>query len=448
VGKATGTIIQLIQVPIYFHFWATTVYGDWLIISAIPTQLTFTSAGFGSVAANEMTMLMAGGDREGALRVFQSCWWLIAFIGMAIGLLLVPVLYFVPVADLLNSHAISAVDTKRIIFYLAGSVLLGQLEWLMGAAYTCVARYPYGTFLKNMITLAAFAATMVPVVLGYGPRTAALVFAVANTLGTVVFGLFVRHDMPWIEFGWKHARWSEIRRMTVPAFAFMGFPIGNALNLQGTLVAVGYALGPVEVAIFASARTVSRVALQMVQLVNNTVWPELSLAYGARNYDLLRSLHRRACQMALIFSAFIVLSMMSFGPWFLTHWTGGHVPPSRGLLAILLLVVLIYSLWSTSSTLATAINQHQRLAMWYIVGTGVTVGFTYVLARRYGLYGAAGSLILSEVIMNLYVLPASLRIAHDTFPAFCASLLQYPESLKPAALLSRLSRSKPTLEAE
>lgn len=448
MGKATGTIIQLIQVPIYFHFWATTVYGDWLIISAIPTQLTFTSAGFGSVAANEMTMLMAGGDREGALRVFQSCWWLIAFIGMAIGLLLVPVLYFVPVADLLNSHAISAVDTKRIIFYLAGSVLLGQLEWLMGAAYTCVARYPYGTFLKNMITLAAFAATMVPVVLGYGPRTAALVFAVANTLGTVVFGLFVRHDMPWIEFGWKHARWSEIRRMTVPAFAFMGFPIGNALNLQGTLVAVGYALGPVEVAIFASARTVSRVALQMVQLVNNTVWPELSLAYGARNYDLLRSLHRRACQMALIFSAFIVLSMMSFGPWFLTHWTGGHVPPSRGLLAILLLVVLIYSLWSTSSTLATAINQHQRLAMWYIVGTGVTVGFTYVLARRYGLYGAAGSLILSEVIMNLYVLPASLRIAHDTFPAFCASLLQYPESLKPAALLSRLSRSKPTLEAE
>jgi O-antigen/teichoic acid export membrane protein len=424
------------------------VYGDWLIISAIPTQLTFTSAGFGSVAANDMTMLVAGGDREGALRVFQSCWWLITFIGAVVGLLLVPVLYFVPVADLLNIHAISAADTKWIIFYLGVSILFSQLEWLMGAAYTCVARYPYGTFLKNIISLAAFAVAMVPVVLGYGPRTAALVLAAGNLLGTVAFGLLVRHDMPWIEFGWKYARWSEIRRMTVPAFAFMGFPIGIALNLQGTLIAVGYALGPVDVAIFASARTVSRVALQMVQMVNNTVWPELSLAYGARNYDLLRSLHRRACQLALIFSTFIVLGMMSFGPWFLTHWTGGHVPPSRPLLGILLLVVLIYSLWSTSATLATAINQHQRLAVWYIVSTGITVVFTYFLARRYGLYGAAGSLILSEVIMNVYVLPASLRIAHDTFPAFCASLLHYPESLKPAALLSRLSRSKPTLEAE
>ena len=63
----------------------------------------------------------------------------------------------------------------------------------------------------------------------------------------------------------------------------MGFPIGNAFNLQGTLMAVGYALGPVDVAVFASARTVSRVALQMVQMVNNTFWPELSLAYGAKD---------------------------------------------------------------------------------------------------------------------------------------------------------------------
>jgi len=285
-------------------------------------------------------------------------------------------------------------------------------------------------------------------VLGYGPRTAALVFATANIIGTITLGFFVRHDIPWIEFGWKHALFSEIRRLAAPAFAFMGFPLGNALNLQGTLIAVGYALGPVDVAIFASARTVSRVALQMVQMVNTTVWPELSIAYGARNFDLLRTLHRRACQTALILALFIVLCMLSFGPWFLTHWTGGHVPPSRPLLAILLFVVVIYSLWSTSSTLATALNMHQRLAAWYMAGTGITVLFTYVLARHYGLYGAAASLILSEVIMNLYVLPASLRIAHDTLPAFLASLLHFPQSLKPANLLGRLSRSKPSLEAE
>ena len=56
---------------------------------------------------------------------------------------------------------------------------------------------------------------------------------------------------------------------------------------------------------------------------------------------------------------------MTVGPWFLTHWTGGHVPPSRPLLTLLLLVVVVYTLWSTSSTLVAAINQHQKLAAYY-----------------------------------------------------------------------------------
>ena len=71
-------------------------------------------------------------------------------------------------------------------------MLFGQLEQLLGAAYTCVGRYPYGTFIKSVITLTAFAAMIVPVMLGHGPRAAAMVFGAANVLGTIVLGLMVR----------------------------------------------------------------------------------------------------------------------------------------------------------------------------------------------------------------------------------------------------------------
>jgi hypothetical protein len=50
--------------------------------------------------------------------------------------------------------------------------------------------------------------------------------------------------------------------------------------------------------------------------------------------------------------------------------------------------------------------------------------------------------------MNVYVLPASLRIAQDTFPAFMAGMLHYPQSLKPGELMAQIRRSKPGLEAE
>jgi O-antigen/teichoic acid export membrane protein len=447
VAKLASTVIQLVQVPVFLHFWNVPLYGEWMIVSSMPAYLSFSNAGFGSVAGAEMTMLVAGDDREGALRVFQSCWWLIALLCASGIFLLSGVLYLLPSGFFQKFHTIGESDVKWIIFYLSVSVLLGQLEHLLQSAYRCIGRYPFGAFLKSTISLSAFTCMIVAVVLGAGPRVTALVFALANITGTLVLGLQVRRDIPWIRFGWQYARLSEIRRLAPPAIAYMGFPLGNALNLQGSLLAVGYALGPVDVVIFSTARTVSRVALQMVQMVNTTFEPEMSIAYGARNYDLVRTLLRRATQLALVVALFVVAAMMTVGPWFLTHWTAGHVPPSRPLLSILLLVVVLYSFWSTNSTLMTSTNQHQRLASYYILGTGLGCVLCYFLARAYGLYGAAWSLLVSEIVMCIYVVPACLRIADDSFPAFAASLIHFPESLLPKHLFARIRRSRPDLES-
>jgi O-antigen/teichoic acid export membrane protein len=225
--------------------------------------------------------------------------------------------------------------------------------------------------------------------MGYGVRTTAMVFALANIGVTLVLCVMVKRDIPWISYGWSHASMAEIKRLTRPALAFMGFPVGSALNLQGSQMAVNYAMGADAVAVFSTARTVSRLALQVVEMVKNTVWPELSIAFGAGNMELVRSLHRRACQVALFISLSVVAVVAALGPTLLHKWTLGKVPSSPGLVGLLLLVVVLYSLWSTSSTLVAAINLHERLATVYTFATGITVVVTYFAARKFGLYGAA-----------------------------------------------------------
>ncbi len=232
IGKFASVIIQLIQVPVFLHFWITPLYGEWMIVTSIPTYLSFTNVGFGTVAGNEMTMMVARDDREGALRVFQSCWWLISIICTATIVLLSGTLYYLPAARLLKLTHIGESDTKWIIFYLGISVLLSQLEQLLQSAYRSIGRYSYGAFVKTLFSLAAFASTIAAVILGCGPRVTALVFAATNIASTLFFCLMIRHDIPWIEFGWSHASFAEIRQLAPAAIAFMGFPIGNALNLQ------------------------------------------------------------------------------------------------------------------------------------------------------------------------------------------------------------------------
>ena len=448
VSKAASTVIQLVQVPVLLHFWGENVYGIWLILTGIPTYLSFSNIGFGSVAGNEMTMLMARKEQDQALSVFQSCWWWIAGVMGFTGAVMSLALWLLPMAKLLRIESLTEHDTSWALFWLGLSVLFGQLEQLLQSAYRCVARYSYGNFAKSCISLAAFGVQLIPVVLGYGPRTTAMVFAMANISGTAILCLMVKHDIPWISYGWQRASFQQIKRLTRPSLAFMGFPLGNALNIQGSQLAVNYALGNKAVAIFGTARTVSRLALQAVELVKNTVWPELSIAFGAGNYDLVRTLHRRACQIALFVSLGVVAIVATFGPTFLHKWTLGKVPSSPGLVDLLLIVVVFYSLWSTSSTLVAAINLHERLATVYAIATGCTVVVTYFAARHFGLFGAAGSLLLSELIMDVYVLPASLKISHDTWGGFMGAMVHYPRALRPGPLMRRLRRRSHEIEVE
>jgi O-antigen/teichoic acid export membrane protein len=119
----------------------------------------------------------------------------------------------------------------------------------------------------------------------------------------------------------------------------------------------------------------------------------------------------------------------------------GKVPADMKLISLLLVVVVLYSLWSTSATLVSAINMHERLATVYSIATGCTVVVTYFSAKFFGLYGAAASLMVAELVMDVYVLPASLKISHDTWPGFLRAVLHWPESARPAALLRRLRRA-------
>ncbi|SEG60032.1 Membrane protein involved in the export of O-antigen and teichoic acid [Bryocella elongata] len=438
VSKASGTLIQLVQVPVMFHYWGQTMFGVWAILTGLPAYLSFSNTGFGTVAGNEMTMRMARGEQDEALGVFQSCWWLISLMMGCIGVVFCVAIWLLPMAHLLNLDGISEHDTSWALFWLGLSMLFNQLETLLQASYRCIARYSYGNFLKSMFTIIAFAIQIAPIVMGYGPRTVAMVFALANISITLILCVLVKRDIPWISYGWNHASFAEIKRLTRPSIAFMGFPLGQSLNLQGSQMAVNYALGPGAVAVFSTGRTVSRLALQAVEMVKNTVWPELSIAFGSGNWELVRTLHRRACQIALFFSLAVMVVVAALGPPFLHHWTMGKVPADMKLIGLLLLVVVLYSLWSTSATLVSAINMHERLATVYTVATGCTVLVTYACARHFGLYGAAASLMLAELVMDVYVLPASLKISHDTWPGFLRAVLHWPESLRPAALLRRL----------
>lgn len=70
--KVVVALTQLIMVPVLALSWGITIYGQWLMLSALPMFLAASNPGFGIVAGNRLIAEVARDERDEALKTFQT----------------------------------------------------------------------------------------------------------------------------------------------------------------------------------------------------------------------------------------------------------------------------------------------------------------------------------------------------------------------------------------
>jgi O-antigen/teichoic acid export membrane protein len=428
IGKGLSVLIQIVSVPVLLHHWGTGLYGEWILLSSVPTYFAMSDIGFGNVAANEMTMLVAMGKRDEALDVFQSVSLFITSVSIAMSLLLTTVIWFVPIERWLQIHFLSFRDARLVLLILGVSVLLSLQEGLFQGCFRCVGKYPLGTTAKSIVQLCSFIGLVTAASFDASPLQVALVIVLINVAGTFGLWLLLRSQIEWLRYGIHHSRWSTIRRLVWPAVSFMSFPVSNMLNIQGILLLVGHIFGPVGVVTFSTARTISRSVLQAVQLINTSVWPEISTAFGAGSLKLVQKLHRRSCQISIVLcmSATLIVAVVGDRIW--GAWTLGKFHTDPALLDILLVQMLVGSFWFTSSVVPAATNRHQGIARVILFASvlSLVIAYPFMRINVIGLRGAALALVIGDAFISIFVLRTSLKLTGDTMPEFCRSLFDVP----------------------
>jgi O-antigen/teichoic acid export membrane protein len=426
-------IVQVGQVSILASTWGLHLYGEWLILAAVPTYLSFSDVGFFAAATNDMVMAVARGHRDDALVVFRAISSAVGGLFVVLALALPVIAAAVPITSLLNLSIIDEFTAGWILVALGLDTLLTAYAGLLYGGFACEGRYGEAGFVLAAITLAEFCGLAGVVVLGGGPGLAATAMFAARFLGTVAMYVLMRRHAPWLSLGRTPAVRRELRRLLTPALASGAFPAALALNVQGMVILVGVAVSPAAAAIFSTLRTMSRAVIQVLASIYSVIAPEISRAYAEDDQALLRSIHRRGCQAAVWLAGLIVVVLAAFGGSIVSVWTGGKVTTHGLLLYLFLAVAAVDSLWFTSLAILFATNRHQRMAVYYTIASIVNLLLAYLLLEAWGLRGAALSLVMLELFMLVVVLRRALPAAHDTFtgwiraiskpPIFLASLL-------------------------
>jgi len=433
LGPIITAIIQLVSVPVFLHFWGPKLYGEWLVLSAVPVYLGFTDFGFGSVAGNDMTMQVARGEKDAALEVFQSVWVLTTAVSVSFTLLVAIGLWAIPFERWLKVTLLSRGQVSLILCVLCIYVLLDMQWTVIAAGFRCDGNYAIGTLLGNFVRFGTNASSIIVLAFHATPLLVALTLVIARLLGNWTCQLVLRRKSPWLHYGHHHARLRVIRKLFSPAIAYMALSAGNSFLYQGMTIVVSAVLGPVAVVVFSTTRTLTRFAYQMVDMITNSIWAELSTAFGSGNWLLARKIHRYACQASLVLSSVAILFLILFGDRIYGYWTHYKVAIDHSLFHILLFEVLANSFWFTSSVVPLACNRHERQAVVYVAVTGLSLPVAYLLLPRLGLAGAGISLLLADLCMISYVLPRSLALLHDNMREFALALLR-PPSLRASTL--------------
>lgn len=435
-AQIINLIIQLGSVPLFIHFWGRTLYGEWLILSTIPSYFALSDLGFANAAGTEMTLRVARGDREGTLKVFQSAWLLVTSVSLLVTVTMLGVAHWLPLERWLHISTLAHGEVVAVISILVFQVFFDLQTGLISTGYRCDGNFAPGTMIANIQRFVEFVVAAVALCCGAHLVALALSVMLTRLAGNTLSMLYVRFLSPWLTYGWRHADLPTLKQIMAPALTFMGFPIGHALSLQGMIMVVGIVFNPAAVVLFSTSRTLTRFVWQVLNAITNTIWVELSTAFGTNEIALARSLHRRACQAAMWLAVASSAALFVAGPLIFRLWTRGKVPFDPTLFGLLLLVVVANSFWSTSYVVLLAVNRHQRLAIVYVAATGLSLAIALLLTRLMGLHGTALSLLVIDVFMSAYVVTRSLALVQDTLPAFIRFVLIPPFLKPPRGLLA------------
>ncbi|TQF33459.1 hypothetical protein [Bradyrhizobium sp. UNPA324] len=399
--------VQLLSVPVLISNWGVDKYGIWLMLITIPTYFALSDFGFASAATSDMTIHAAKGQRGFVRATFQSVWLLLNAISLGlVGLVAV-------VAQASSNWRALAWWTNQYGGILVGLVLFCALIMntrLILGALRATQNYALGTAIHETLAILETCGVLLSAWAGYGFEEAVEVMIALRLLNLGMLYLVLRYNVPWLRLGVAHASITHVKRLLAPSLAAMAVPLALALNVQGMVVVTGLAISASAAATFASVRTVSRVAIQVVGAINRASMPEFSAA-GARDNrkSLAKIVGLNLASVVVVLIPGAVLFTL-FGSRAVEIWTNNKVHPEPIFVLLIAISMIAHALWYYTSNLLLASNTHGRVAPVLVTVSILSVLAAFPAGATFGLYGIGLALALAEIICLLGVLRAAVNL--------------------------------------
>lgn len=414
-GIGVQLINQIVLVPIYILCWGNELYSDWIVLSALTTIFSLSDVGLNNVIQNRFSIKLSEGDIRECKSLLTNNFVLV-FGTLLITLLVVFVFVnCIDITELMSIHILNRTEANCVFVILLVKVFIGMLSGIESSVYRASHKASRAIYMDQICNLCIAIITLFCVYI----KCDIVLMCVFVCLPQIVLVLVKHRDsqqyFSYI-FSLKYFDWNSLKNILLPSFTFMSFPLSNTIVLQGYTLVVNSFFGAESVVLYNTTRTLCNFMKSLLSTIQGSVWPEYSIAFGSGNYTKMKYLHRKTIKVTISASVLMGIFLLILGPFIYQIWTHNAVTFKFSLMVVFVAILILQSLWTSSSVTLMATNNHSKLGGVNLICSSISLVLAYIAGYfGYDLSLIASTLIFMHICMAIYTIKAGFTLTKDKF---------------------------------
>ena len=418
VGQVIVFLSRIVLVPLYLTAWGTNGYGQWILISSFAAYLGTLDIGVQMYVMNRLTQAHSRGDLDEYHIQQNTAFAYYAVLAAAASAALALFVYSTDVSRVLGAD-MPPLELAHVLMLLGAGIVWALPASIIWNTARTAGNPAASQWFSNLQTAGVLLFSAAALLLLPSMKLVAAIPLVSVLATCAVAYAYNRRRVPEVRLGLRAASAREAASMIRPSALFGLIVVAVALGQQIPLLLISHSIGIVAVAVFATSRTLAGLIRQVVSLLGNATWTDLTRLESRGDSERLSSAMR-----ILVATSMLAVIALAGALWFdvpavIHYWTRGRIEPDLGLLRLMLLQVVVQTLWMSASNIPAATNRHRSLSMSYMVSNVAGVALSALLLPRFGLNAIPISFIAAEIVACVhFVLRDACKIVGMDYPAF------------------------------
>jgi O-antigen/teichoic acid export membrane protein len=420
LGQLINLAARILLVPLFLLAWGVDLYGEWLLLSSMVAYLSLTDLGAQNYVANRLTQAFASQDIPLFCRILHTGLAFFIILPTAVFSLFLAIIYLYPPASLLKVSLTGPTTVFGVLAIMALQFAVSLPEGLLIRVYQAVGLLPRGVMLANLMQALVIILVAAGLLLKFGILGIALLqfLPFVIVLGIALYDLNKRFPHFGI-FSWREAEFALGLTFIKPSLHFLLIQLSQVFTIQGMVLIVGIILGPVQVVVFATMRTIVNLIRSFFDQLVHAAWPELTRLDSQQEADKFLALFRGVLRSTL-FAAMVFITVFHFyGGTIYQIWLRKTVAYDPTVMDLFLLYMAQWIFWLTLSYPLVTTNRHHGLAKMLAASAGLNLVLAYGGGHFWGLPGVVLGMIAGDLILPFWMVPFLLSRHMPQFsPAF------------------------------